>query len=161
MAASIAGEVALQDQQIAIVVSRFNRKVTEQLLAGAEAAYLGHGGHPDKLTKVWVPGSFELPATARRLGASGHYAGLLTLGAIIKGDTLHFEVLAHQVTRALLQVSIDVPVPLSFGVLTTLSVEQALERADPQTGNKGGEAMESLIELISLNAKLAWPAGSS
>ena len=155
MGSTIVGDTTLQAQSLAVVVSRFNSTVTQQLLTGAEETYLGQGGMPEQLTTVWVPGSFELPATVKRLADTGRFDGLLALGALIKGSTLHFEVLAHQVTRALMELSISLPVPLAFGVLTTLNVEQALERAGPRASNKGAEAMQSLIEMISLHAKIS------
>ncbi len=155
MGSTIVGDTTLQAQSLAVVVSRFNSTVTQQLLTGAEETYLGQGGKPEQLTTVWVPGSFELPATVKRLADTGRFDGLLALGALIKGSTLHFEVLAHQVTRALVELSIILPVPLAFGVLTTLNVEQALERAGPRASNKGAEAMQSLIEMVSLHAKIS------
>ena len=155
MSPTISGELTLKDQQIAVVVSRFNSMITRQLLAGAEDAFLRHGGKQDRVTVVWVPGSFELAATAKRLADSGKYDGILVLGALIKGHTLHFEVLAHQVTRALTDLSLQLAVPLSFGVLTTLTLDQALERAGTKAGNKGAEAMQSLIEMVNLAQQLS------
>ncbi len=154
MASSISGDPTLQDQAIAVAVSRFNQSVTQQLYARAEARYLQQGGQSANLTCVWVPGAFELPATVKGLAESGRYAGVLALGAIIKGETYHFEVLSQQVTQALLDVSLQVPVPIAFGVLTTFSLKQALERAGEQTGDKGAEAMTSLIEMVTLTPKL-------
>ena len=154
MASSIIGELTLKDQAVAVVASRFNSLITRQLLAGAEDAFLRHGGQPERLTVVWVPGSFEIPTTVKRLAESGKYDGVLALGALIKGSTLHFDVLAHQVTRALTDLSMQLSVPVSFGLLTTLTLDQALERAGTKGGNRGAEAMQSLIELISLTAKL-------
>lgn len=155
MAPSVAGELTIKDQAVAIVASRFNSMITQQLLAGAEDAFLRHGGRPDNLTVVWVPGSFEMPTTVKRLADSGKYEGILVLGALIKGSTFHFDVLANQVTRALTELSVQLSVPLSFGVLTTLTLDQALERAGTKAGNKGAEAMQSLIEMISLTAKIS------
>lgn len=155
MAPSVAGELTIKDQTVAIVASRFNNMITQQLLAGAEDAFLRHGGRPDNLTVVWVPGSFEMPTTVKRLADSGKYDGILVLGALIKGSTFHFDVLANQVTRALTELSVQLSVPLSFGVLTTLTLDQALERAGTKAGNKGAEAMQSLIEMISLTAKIS------
>lgn len=154
MAPSIVGELTLKDQAVAIVASRFNSTITHQLLAGAEDAFLRHGGRSDNLTVVWVPGSFEIPTTVKRLADSGKYDGILALGALIKGNTLHFDVLASEVTRGLADLSRQLSVPLSFGVLTTLTLEQALERAGTKAGNKGAEAMQSLIEMINLTSKL-------
>jgi 6,7-dimethyl-8-ribityllumazine synthase len=154
MAQTITGELVLKDQAVAIVASRFNSMITQQLLVGAEDTYLRHGGDQDKLSVVWVPGSFEIPATVKRLAESGDYAGVLVLGALIKGSTAHFDVLANEVTRALTNLSLEAPIPISFGVLATLNLEQALERAGTKAGNKGAEAMQSLIEMINLATKL-------
>lgn len=154
MAPSIVGQLTLKDQAIAVVASRFNSMITQQLLTGAEDAFLRHGGQADNLTVVWVPGSFEIPSTVKRLAESGKYDGILALGALIKGSTLHFDVLAHGLTRALTELSVQLPVPISFGVLTTMTLEQALERAGTKAGNRGAEAMQSLIEMISLTSKL-------
>ena len=155
MALTIVGELTVKDRAIAVVASRFNSMITQQLLAGAEDLFMRHGGDPDKLTVVWVPGSFEIPNTVKRLADSGKYDGVLALGALIKGSTLHFDVLANQVARALTGLSMQLSVPISFGVLTTLSLDQALERAGTKGGNRGAEAMQSLIEMISLASKLS------
>ena len=155
MAPIIVGELTIKDRAIAVVVSRFNSMITQQLLTGAEDMFLRLGGDSDKLTVVWVPGSFEIPNTVKRLADSGGYDGVLALGALVKGNTLHFDVLAHQITRALTDLSMQLSVPVSFGVLTTLTLDQALERAGTKAGNKGAEAMQSLIEMISLISKLS------
>ena len=155
MAPTITGELILKDQTVAIVASRFNSMITQQLISGAQDTFLRHGGNPDKLTVVWVPGSFEIPVTVKRLAESGKYAGVLALGALIKGSTAHFDVLATEVTRALANLSLELAVPVSFGVLTAHSLEQALERAGTKAGNRGAEAMQSLIEMINLTSKLA------
>jgi len=155
MAPIIIGELTIKDRAIAVVVSRFNSMITQQLLTGAEDMFLRLGGDSEKLTVVWVPGSFEIPNTVKRLADSGRYDGVLALGALVKGSTLHFDVLAHQITRALTNLSMQLSVPVSFGVLTTLTLDQALERAGTKAGNKGAEAMQSLIEMISLISKLS------
>lgn len=154
MAQSIVGELALKNESIAVVASRFNSMITKQLLQGAEDSFLRHGGQEKNLTVVWVPGSFEIPKVVKQLAGSGKYQGVLALGALIKGSTQHFDVLAQEVTRALTELSVDSAVPVSFGVLTALSLEQALERAGTKAGNRGAEAMESLIEMVSLSSKL-------
>ncbi|UCH63183.1 MAG: 6,7-dimethyl-8-ribityllumazine synthase [Fidelibacterota bacterium] len=155
MASTIIGELTVKARTIAVVASRFNSMITQQLLAGAEDMFIRHGGDPGKLTVVWVPGSFEIPNTVKRLADSGKYDGVLALGALVKGSTLHFDVLAQQVTRALTDLSLQLSVPISFGVLTTLSLDQALERAGTKAGNRGAEAMQCLIEMISLASKLS------
>jgi len=154
MATTLKGELILKDQAVAVVVSRFNSMVTQALLNGAEDVFVRHGGDSDRLTIVWAPGAFELAAVTRRLAESGKYAGVLVLGALIKGGTLHFEVLANGVTRALVDLAAQSAVPIAFGLLTTQTLEQALERAGVKSGNKGSEAMTSLIEMVNLTAKL-------
>lgn len=155
MAESIVGELVLKNESIAVVASRFNSMITRQLLQGAEDTFLRHGGQEKNLTIVWVPGSFEIPTMVKRLASTGKYQGVLALGALIKGSTHHFDVLAQEVTRALTNLSVESAVPISFGVLTALSLEQALERSGTKAGNRGAEAMESLIEMVSLNSKLS------
>ncbi len=154
MGKTITGELTLSGQKVVVVVSRFNSTVTQALLSGAEDAFLRHGGAPDNLTVVWVPGAFEIPAVVRRLAASGQFDGVLALGALIKGSTPHFDVLAQQVTRALSETALQSKVPVSFGVLTTGTIEQAFERAGTKAGNKGAESMQSLIEMVNLLSKL-------
>jgi 6,7-dimethyl-8-ribityllumazine synthase len=155
MTQSIVGELVLKNESIAVVASRFNSMITKQLLQGAEDTFLRHGGQAKNLTIVWVPGSFEIPPMVKRLASTGKYQGVLALGALIKGSTHHFDVLSQEVTRALTNLSVESAVPISFGVLTALSLEQALERAGTKAGNRGAEAMESLIEMISLNSKFS------
>lgn len=148
MGVTISGKLILGDESVAIVVSRFNSTITQSLVGGAEDAFVRHGGSDANLTTVWVPGAFELPSVAKRLAASGKYAGVVVLGALIKGSTPHFEILAQQVTNALMVLSTTAGVPVAFGLLTTATLEQALERAGIKAGNKGADAMMSLIEMI-------------
>ena len=155
MSKTITGELTLGSQKVAVVVSRFNSTVTQALLSGAEDAFLRHGGAPDNLTVIWVPGAFEVPAVVRRLAGNGKFDGVLALAALIKGGTAHFDVLAQQVTRALGETALQSKVPVSFGVLTTGTLEQAFERAGTKAGNKGAEAMQSLIEMVNLLPKLS------
>lgn len=154
MSKTITGDLTLASQKVAVVVSRFNSTVTQALLSGAEDAFLRHGGVPDNLTIVWVPGAFEIPVVVRRLAGSGQFDGVLALGALIKGSTAHFDVLAHQVTRALSETALQSKVPVAFGVLTTGTIEQAFERAGTKAGNKGAQSMQSLIEMVNLLPKL-------
>lgn len=148
MGVTISGKLVLGTEAVAIVVSRFNSTITQSLVGGAEDAFIRHGGSDANLTTVWVPGAFELPSVAMRLAESGKYAGVVVLGALIKGSTPHFDVLAHQVTNALVKLSMTTNVPVAFGLLTTATLEQALERAGIKAGNKGADAMMSLIEMI-------------
>jgi 6,7-dimethyl-8-ribityllumazine synthase len=144
-----------EDLHLAIVVSRFNELITSQLLSGAIDALERLSASECDTDVYWVPGSFELPAAARRLCNSGRYDGVLALGALIRGDTDHYELLAAEVTKGLAQVNLKSDVPLSFGVLTCDTLEQALHRAGTKAGNKGAEAMTSLIEMVNLNVAMA------
>ena len=141
-------EMDARGMAIAIVVSRFNPNITAGLLAGAKAAFLAAGGVESDLEVTHVPGAFELPQMVQRLADKGRFAGILTLGCLIKGETLHFEVLAHAVTQTLAGMSVRLPVPLAFGVLTALSREQALERSIDGENNRGAEVMRSLLEMV-------------
>jgi 6,7-dimethyl-8-ribityllumazine synthase len=132
------------------VVSRFNLEVTGGLLAGALTALDEAGVTPEARTVVWVPGAFELPVTAQRLAESGRYDAVVCLGCVIKGDTMHFEYIADSVTHAVAQVAVESGVPIAFGILTTLTEEQAVVRSRPDGLNKGAEAARAAIEMASL-----------
>lgn len=135
--------------RIAIVVSRFNSTVTERLLAGARDRLLRSGVDEENIDVYWVPGAFELPQAVRAVLEKGGYDGVLPLGCLIRGETPHFEYLAGVVSRELARLGVEHRTPLVFGVLTTDTPEQALERSGIKA-NKGAEAAESLLELISL-----------
>jgi 6,7-dimethyl-8-ribityllumazine synthase len=136
------------------VVSRFNRAVTSQLLAGALEALDAHGVAEQDVEVVHVPGAFEVPFAARRLAANGRFDAVVCLGAVIRGETPHFEYLAAEVTRGIGRVVEDHGLPIAFGVLTTETVEQALERAGAGHGNKGYEAVVTAIEMARLAEQL-------
>jgi 6,7-dimethyl-8-ribityllumazine synthase len=140
--------------RVALVVSRFNDRVTSRLLAGAETCLARHGGDPEDRTVVYVPGAWELQATVKRLAHSGKHDAVVALGALIRGETAHFEVLARQVASGLGQVSLDSPVPVIFGVLTTDSLEQAMVRAGEESQNKGWEAASAAIEMVGIFRRL-------
>jgi 6,7-dimethyl-8-ribityllumazine synthase len=148
------GEVSARGRRIAIVAARFNDVIVASLLKGALGAWVERGGAASELPVVRVPGAFELPVAARRLAASGRYDALVALGCVIRGDTPHFEYVAGECAHGLQLVSLETGVPIAFGVLTVDSVEQALERAATTAGNKGGEAMESALEMADLMARL-------
>ncbi|MDP2950096.1 MAG: 6,7-dimethyl-8-ribityllumazine synthase [Chloroflexota bacterium] len=135
---------------IAIVVSRFNDLITRQLLAGAEDGLRRHGVEAEGVDVAWVPGAFEIPLTARKLAESGRYQAVICLGAVIRGETPHFEYVATQVSSGIAQASLETGVPVIFGVITADSLEQALERAGGKMGNKGYEAAASAIETANL-----------
>ena len=148
------GEVSARGRRIAIVAARFNDVIVASLLKGALGAWVERGGAPSDLAVVRVPGAFDLPVVARRLAASGRYDALVALGCVIRGDTPHFEYVAGECAHGLQLVSLETGVPIAFGVLTVDSVEQALERAATTAGNKGGEAMESALQMADLMARL-------
>lgn len=133
--------------RVAIVAARFNEFIVDELAHGALDAWERHGGSSDDITVVRVPGAFELPLACKHLAASGRYDAVVALGCVIRGDTPHFEYVAGEAARGLNQAALDTGKPVIFGVLTVETVAQAEERADPKRMNKGGEAMESAIEM--------------
>ena len=136
--------------RFAIVVSRFNPEITDGLLAGARDALAQADVRDDDVTLVRVPGAFELPIAAQRLAESGRFDGVICLGCLIKGDTMHFEYIADAATRGISEVGLATGVPVAFGVLTTLTDEQAEVRARPGDGNKGREAALAAVEMATL-----------
>ena len=150
----IEGEAGAGGRRVAIVAARFNDFIVASLLKGATAAWAARGGAAADLAVIRVPGAFELPLAAKKLGASGRYDALVALGCVIRGDTPHFEFVAGECARGLQDASLETGVPVAFGVLTVDTVEQALERAATHAGNKGAEAMESAIEMAALLARL-------
>jgi 6,7-dimethyl-8-ribityllumazine synthase len=150
----IEAEPSARGRRIAIVAARFNELIVSSLLKGASRAWLEHDGGPADLTIVRVPGAFELPVTARKLAASGRFDAVVALGCVIRGDTPHFEYVAGECARGLQLASLETGVPVAFGVLTVETLEQALERAAIDAGNKGGEAMESALEMAGVLARL-------
>jgi 6,7-dimethyl-8-ribityllumazine synthase len=138
----------------AIVVSRWNNFITERLLEGALDALRRHGASDDDITVARVPGSFEIPIVAKRLAASGKFDGVVCVGAVIRGATPHFDYIAAEVTKGIALVGLETGCPVSYGVLTTDTIEQAVERAGTKAGNKGAEAALSVIEMVNLLRKL-------
>ena len=144
------GELSGAGLRIGIAVSRFNEVVTSRLLAGARSALERHGVHEDDVDVAWVPGAFELPLVARKLAASGRYQAVICLGAVVRGETPHFEYVAGAAARGIADAARDTGVPVIFGVLTPNTLEQALERAGGKAGNKGYDAAVSAIEMANL-----------
>lgn len=136
------------DLRIAMVAGRFNRFIVDQLVAGARDALERHGISESNVVLAWVPGAFELPTLARQLATSGKYDVVIALGAVIRGGTPHFEFVAGECARGLMRVSLDHQIPVIFGVLTTDTVEQALDRAGTGEGNKGFDAAMAAIEML-------------
>ena len=144
------GTLSAKDLKLAIIVGRFNSMVTESLLSGAEDAIRRHGGDLDATDIVYVPGAYEIPLTAQVLAKKNHYDAIICLGAVIKGATDHYEHVAGEAAKGIAQVSLSENVPVIFGVLTTQTTEQALERAGLKAGNKGYEAAMAAIEMASV-----------
>lgn len=151
----IEGKLQLRgDEKIAIIASRFNHLITDKLIEGAKDCFLRHGGNEDLLDLILVPGAYEVPFALQKVLSQGDYDGICCLGAIIRGSTPHFDYVAAEATKGIANTTLKYGVPVSFGVLTTDNIEQAIERAGSKAGNKGSEAMNSLIELISLYSEL-------
>ncbi len=148
------GDFSTPSGRFAIVVSRFNALVTEALLAGCRDAFVRHGVSEDRLDVAWVPGSFEIPVVARQLAESGKYVAVVCLGCVIRGETGHYDHVAGQAAAGVLQASVATGVPAIFGILTTDTVEQALNRAGLKSGNKGAEAALAAIEMVNLLGQL-------
>jgi len=134
--------------RIGAVCARFNDLITERLLAGARDGLVRHGVDEEAITVAWVPGSFEIPLVARTMAASGRFDAVLCLGAVIRGATGHYEQVANQCAAGVARAALDTGVPVIFGVLTTETIEQAIERAGTKAGNKGFEAALGAIETV-------------
>ena len=146
----IEGKLDARGMKLGIIVSRFNNFITEKLLAGALDGVTSHGGEEENVTVVRVPGAFEIPLVAERMAASGKFDALICLGAVIRGDTPHFEYVSDAVTRGIGEVIWRHRVPIGFGVLTTNNVDQAMERSGSKDANKGYEAALTAIEMASV-----------
>ncbi len=145
---------AAPDHRFAVVASRWNELVTGRLLAGALDVFRRSGVDDGALDVVWVPGAFEIPLVAATVAGTGRYAAVVTLGAVIRGATGHYDLVAGGVASGVARASLDTGVPVVFGVLTTETIEQALERAGTKAGNKGSEAAAVAIEMADLMARL-------
>jgi 6,7-dimethyl-8-ribityllumazine synthase len=148
------GELSGRGLRFGIVVARFNELVTRLLLDGARDGLVRHGVPADDVDVAWVPGSFEIPLVAQRMAASGRYAAVICLGAVIRGETSHYDHVTSGVTSGIARVALDTGVPTIFGILTTETIEQALDRAGLKRGNHGYEAAVSAIEMASLVSQL-------
>lgn len=140
--------------RIAVIASRFNHIISDRLVEGAKDAFLRHGGSEANLSLILVPGAFEIPFALQKLLESGNYDGVCCVGAVIRGSTPHFDYVAAEATKGIANVTLKYGKPVSFGVLTTDTLEQAIERAGSKAGNKGFDAMLSVIEMIDLYEKL-------
>jgi 6,7-dimethyl-8-ribityllumazine synthase len=151
----IEGKLNAEGIKVGIVVGRFNSFIGERLLEGALDALLRHGADDSQITVARVPGAFEIPLAAQKLAQTGKYDALICLGAVIRGSTPHFDYVASEVSKGVAHVSLATGIPVAFGVLTTDTIEQAIERAGTKAGNKGFDAAMTIIETVNLFKEIA------
>ncbi|HDK7138173.1 TPA: 6,7-dimethyl-8-ribityllumazine synthase [Clostridium botulinum] len=144
------GRLTAEGLKVGIIVSRFNEFITSKLLAGSIDCLKRHGAKEDNIEVCWVPGAFEIPVIAKKMASKGKYGAVICLGAVIRGATPHFDYVSSEVSKGVAHVSLDKEVPVIFGVLTTDTIEQAIERAGTKAGNKGYDAAMSAIEMSNL-----------
>ncbi len=154
MTTILQGNYAGEGKRIGIVVSRFNEFITSKLLGGALDALKRHGVNEADITVAWAPGSFETPLVAKRMAGSGKYHAVLALGCVIRGATPHFDYVAAEAAKGIGHAMLDTGVPVMFGILTTDSIEQAIERAGTKAGNKGADAAMGALEMANLMEQL-------
>ena len=150
----IEGSLQYTDGHFAIVVARFNGFIVESLLDGAVDTLVRHGVSPSDITVVRVPGAFELPVTVQGLAQSGNYSAIIALGAVIRGSTPHFDIVANESAKGLSAIALDHGMPIINGILTTENIEQTIERAGTKAGNKGSEAAAAAIEMVNIFKQL-------
>ena len=151
---TIEGKLIATGLRVGIVASRFNEFITGKLLGGAEDAFIRHGGKADDIEVAWVPGAFEIPLIAQKMAASKKYDAVVCLGAVIRGSTPHFDMVANESVKGIAQAGLQNGIPVIYGVLTTDTIEQAIERAGTKAGNKGFDAMTAAIEMANLSKQL-------
>ena len=151
---TIEGELQYSEGRFAIVVARFNGFIVESLKAGAIDAFRRHGVADENITIIMVPGAYEMPVAVQRLAQSGNYDAIIGLGAVIRGSTPHFDYVAGEAAKGMSSVALDHGLPVIFGVLTTDTIEQAIERTGTKAGNKGAEAAITAIEMVNLFKKI-------
>lgn len=144
------GNLVSQDIKVGIVCARFNEFIVSKLLSGCEDGLLRHGVKPDDISVAWVPGAFEIPLVAAKLANSGKYDAVICLGAVIRGSTSHYDYVCAEVSKGIATVSLQAQIPVLFGVLTTDTIEQAIERAGTKAGNKGYDCALSAVEMVNL-----------
>ena len=153
---TIEGVLSLKgDEKVAIINGRFNHIITDRLVEGARDSFLRHGGNDDNLDLILVPGAYELPFALQKAIESGKYDAVCCVGAVIRGATPHFDYISAEATKGIASVTLKGEIPVTYGLLTTDSIEQAIERAGSKVGNKGFESMTGLIEMISLYSNMA------
>lgn len=146
----VEGQLSAEGLRFAVIVSRFNDFICSRLMEGAMDALKRHGCNEEQIFQIRVPGAFEMPLAAKKLAKSGSYDAIICLGAVIRGATPHFDYVAAEVSKGIANVSLETDIPVSFGVLTTDNLEQAIERAGSKSGNKGYEAAMAAIEMANL-----------
>ena len=144
------GNLVSQDIKVGIVCARFNEFIVSKLLSGCEDGLLRHGVKPDDISVAWVPGAFEIPLITSKMAKSGKYDAVIALGAVIRGSTSHYDYVCSEVSKGVATVALQSDIPVLFGVLTTDTIEQAVERAGTKAGNKGSDCAESAIEMVNL-----------
>ena len=144
------GQLNAEGKRFAIIVSRFNELICKKLLEGALDCLNRHGCNLEAVDVAWTPGSFEIPVVAKKMAARKEYDAIICLGAVIRGSTPHFDFIASEVTKGIAQVSLDFGIPISYGIITSDNIEQAIERAGTKSGNKGWDASLSAIEMADL-----------
>lgn len=154
MVTTINGHLSAKGKKFAIIVGRFNEFISNKLLGGSIDCIVRHEGQESDITIVWVPGAFEIPLAAKKLAESKKYDSVICLGAVIRGATPHFDYVASEVSKGIAHVGLDTGVPVIFGVLTTDTIEQAVERAGTKAGNKGWDAALTAIEMVDLFSKI-------
>ena len=150
----IEGKLIAGKNRFAIVASRFNEFIVSKLIAGAEDTLVRHDVNTDDITLVWVPGAFELPLAALKLAQSGKYSAVICLGAVIRGSTSHYDLVCNEAAKGIAQAGLQTGVPVTFGVVTSDNIEQAIERAGTKSGNKGADAALTALELANLYPQL-------
>lgn len=151
---TIEGKLIAKSQKYGIVVGRFNEFIGSKLLSGAIDTLVRHGVDQEAIDVIWVPGAYEMPLIAKKLAKSKQYDAILCLGAVIRGATAHFDYVSGEVAKGIASVSLETELPVIFGVLTTDTIEQAIERAGTKAGNKGSEAAATAIEMVNLIEQL-------
>ncbi len=148
------GQLSAEGFKFGIIVSRFNDFISSRLVEGAMDALVRHGATEEQVSVIKVPGAFEIPLTAKKLAESGRYDAVICLGAVIRGSTPHFDYVAAEVSKGIASVSLESRIPVTFGVLTTDNLEQAIERAGSKSGNKGYDVAMAAIEMVNLFKEL-------
>ena len=144
------GKLIAEGIRVGIVAARFNEFIVSKLLSGCEDGLLRHGVRPDDIAVAWVPGAFEIPLAAAKMAESGKYDAVIALGAVIRGSTSHYDYVCSEVSKGVASTALSTGVPVLFGVLTTDTIEQAIERAGTKAGNKGAECAQGAIEMVNL-----------